>query len=328
MGYQSKFTSAPVNLEKTADQSCVVDGAAYEVRNDILILISYVGEREQGKFITVRSSMCLLGGYAVSKHRWNLDRIEAQCFKNMALSTYCRICIPSSVESIGKYCFDGCGFLCEVTFEFGSKLQRIEKEAFRETHLKTIRIPASVELIGESCFDACHSLYDVVFEFGSKLQRIEESAFQGSGLKMIRIPSSVEFIGDRCFAQCNSLCEIRFECESSLKEMGKYVFYETNLKGIEIPKKCEIMTGASLIGLRKVVISNENPFFVKSRLFGVLTRKSIFDILECRIMLLLVNRLRSFQENAFPNVNLFVKSYLSPDLSCDALKNMDLMVLV
>jgi hypothetical protein len=47
------------------------------------------------------------------------------------------ITIPSNVSVIGERCFDRCLHLQEITFETGSKLQRIEKEAFREIHLLT-----------------------------------------------------------------------------------------------------------------------------------------------------------------------------------------------
>jgi hypothetical protein len=43
---------------------------------------------------------------------------------------YCRslssICIPSSVEKVGKHCFDGCESLSAVTLESGSKLSPID----------------------------------------------------------------------------------------------------------------------------------------------------------------------------------------------------------
>jgi hypothetical protein len=83
--------------------------------------------------------------------------------------------IPSSVEFIGENCFRGCESLCEITFESGSKLQRIEEEAFRLNNLKMIEIPSSVEFIGEFCFSECQSLYDVRFE--GHVREIEVMAF-------------------------------------------------------------------------------------------------------------------------------------------------------
>jgi hypothetical protein len=73
---------------------------------------------------------------------------------------------PSSVDAIGKFCFWGCKSLCEVTFETGSKLERIEKQAFSWTRLKKMTIPSSVEVSGEDCFSSCGSLCEVTFERG------------------------------------------------------------------------------------------------------------------------------------------------------------------
>jgi hypothetical protein len=81
-----------------------------------------------------------------------------------------------------------------VTFENGSRLERIEESAFCGTGLKSILIPSSVVTLGKGSFCRCKSLESVTFENGSRLERIEESAFRQSGLKSIEIPHSVTSI--------------------------------------------------------------------------------------------------------------------------------------
>jgi hypothetical protein len=242
------------------DPKRVVDGLDYHLSNGRLSLIQCFAEQEEGLSHLSLRSMLFFGGRVVSKYRWDLVHLGEQSFASARLR---RICIPSSVQSIGKNCFCKCRSLREVIFEFGSKLRRIEKSAFADTHLKMIRIPSNVQFIGKWCFAQCKCLREIIFEFGSKLQRIEEEAFEEAGLKILRIPSSVEYIGDRCFYRCKSLCEMTFESESSLKGIGECAFDRTNLNGIEIQKKCEIMSGMSLIGFEEVEICSENPFFVK-----------------------------------------------------------------
>jgi hypothetical protein len=121
------------------------------------------------------------------------------------------ITIPSRIKSIAQYCFSNCKSLCEIKFEAGSKLQRIEAGAFYLTALKTIQIPSSVLSIDGNCFGYCKSLYEVTFEAGSKLEEIGNMAFSNTGLKTIQIPSSVLYIGKRCFSGCESLVELIFE---------------------------------------------------------------------------------------------------------------------
>jgi hypothetical protein len=86
-----------------------------------------------------------------------------------------------------------------VTFESGSRLERIEASACEESGLKSILIPSSVVVLGEGSFYECKSLESVTFESRSRLQRIEASAFYGSGLKSIEIPGSVTFIDSSAF---------------------------------------------------------------------------------------------------------------------------------
>jgi hypothetical protein len=101
----------------------------------------------------------------------------------------CRsIVIPSSVVVLGKSRFSGCKLLESVTFESGSRLERIEEYAFTGSGLKSIVIPSSVVVLGYSSFRECKSLESVTFESGSRLERIKESAFSGCGLKSIEIP--------------------------------------------------------------------------------------------------------------------------------------------
>jgi hypothetical protein len=52
--------------------------------------------------------------------------------------------IPSSVVVLGKMSFDSCKSLESVTFETGSRLERIEKSAFNGSGSKSIEIPPSV----------------------------------------------------------------------------------------------------------------------------------------------------------------------------------------
>jgi hypothetical protein len=87
-----------------------------------------------------------------------------------------------------------------MTFESGSRLERIEEQAFCESGLKSIWIPSSVVVLGKSSFRDCKSLESVTFESGSRLERIEESAFQWTGLISIEIPGSVTFIEGSVFA--------------------------------------------------------------------------------------------------------------------------------
>jgi hypothetical protein len=60
--------------------------------------------------------------------------------------------IPSSVVILGKSSFDQCKSLESVTFESGSRLERIEESAFHVSGLKSIEIPGSISFIDDFAF--------------------------------------------------------------------------------------------------------------------------------------------------------------------------------
>ena len=83
--------------------------------------------------------------------------------------------ISSELEFIGEECFRK--ELENISFESGSHLLLIDKEAFRESSLRSIVIPVNVEYIGEYCFEKCKSLENVSFEDSTHLVRIGKRAF-------------------------------------------------------------------------------------------------------------------------------------------------------
>jgi hypothetical protein len=66
-----------------------------------------------------------------------------------------------------------------ITFESGSQLSELAKEAFCESGLISIHLPASATVIGEGCFSGCVSLASITFDPASQLQEIHRNAFYG-----------------------------------------------------------------------------------------------------------------------------------------------------
>jgi hypothetical protein len=62
------------------------------------------------------------------------------------------IVIPSSVIVLSESSFGSCQSLESVTFESGSRLERIEESAFYGSGLKSIVIPPSNPFIADSAF--------------------------------------------------------------------------------------------------------------------------------------------------------------------------------
>jgi hypothetical protein len=83
-----------------------------------------------------------------------------------------------------------------VTFESGSKLSVIEKEAFLScSSLQSIFITSSVQILCEGCF-CCDDLSIVTFEAGSQLSAIGPLVFSDlSSFSWFCVPSQIEEIG-------------------------------------------------------------------------------------------------------------------------------------
>jgi hypothetical protein len=133
--------------------------------------------------------------------------------------------IPWSIREFTAKCFEGCKAIQSFSFEFSSRLTRIESEAFRCSSILSIDIPRNVELLGSSCFSSCKSLSSISFESNSRLTRIESFAFSYSSLQSIEIPRNVEILGLSCFSFCKSLSSISFESNSRLNRIESHAFF-------------------------------------------------------------------------------------------------------
>ena len=116
--------------------------------------------------------------------------------------------IPSSVTSLGEYCFWDC------------------------TGLTSITIPSSVTSLGGSCFYGCTGLTSITIP--SSVTSLGEGCFWDcAGLTSITIPSSVTSLGDECFHGCIGLEEITM-LPTTVPYAGDYTFYETPLRTIYV----------------------------------------------------------------------------------------------
>ena len=158
-------------------------------------------------------------------------KIKTDTFSYCSNLTYVQL--PSTVETIGKYAFYGCGFgqiyenwfradgasksnlkyietyafggCANLTrFEFPSSVISIGDHAFTNCGLTALAIPEGVERINTSAFYGCTALSDVYLP--DSLTVIEANAFAGCGsLTTFTIPKNVTSIGNGAFVQSNSI---------------------------------------------------------------------------------------------------------------------------
>ena len=132
--------------------------------------------------------------------------------------------IPSSVVSIGEYCFSGETvyygmdielFVGAIFTKENSKLTAIGDFAFyKNPKLTAVDLPDSVITIGNYAFYECKNVTDV--RLSASLETIGAYAFASSAyenrlrIQSIDIPAGVTAIGARAFERCQDLVTVRF----------------------------------------------------------------------------------------------------------------------
>ena len=150
--------------------------------------------------------------------------------------------IPKKVYCIGESAFENT-VINSVEFEKGSKLETIDKSAFKGcSNLKSIVIPASVTTIGTFAFWDCTNLTSVTFEEGSELETLND-LFKNTCITEFTIPKSVTEIAPCAFIGLSSLTKVVFEDDSNVTVLPYQLFDGCyNLTTVYFGKNSKIKT--------------------------------------------------------------------------------------
>ena len=134
---------------------------------------------------------------------YTVTAVAEKCFEYSGLTS---ITIPSSVTSLGDFCFNGCKNLTSVVIP--SSVTSLGDHCFSFcSGLTSVTIPSSVTSLGNACFFGCSGLTSVTIP--SSVTSLGVQCFCGcSGLTSVTIPSSVTYLGFGCFQDCSGLTSI------------------------------------------------------------------------------------------------------------------------
>jgi hypothetical protein len=168
--------------------------------------------------------------------------------------------IPSSVVVLGEGSFASCYSLESVTFESGSRLERIEERAFYGSRLKSIEIPPCVSFI---CGSALVTLSSISVSRENRHFRIRDSFLEdisGSTIyryfgscRSIVIPSFVVVLGKRSFLWCESLESVTFESGSRLERIEESMFERTRVNFGLLSQELTRSRGKQLISSGRLI---------------------------------------------------------------------------
>ena len=168
------------------------------------------------------------------------------------------ITIPDNIIGIRTNCFSGCNSLKTVNISVSSKLEEIERRAFKETPITEIRLPESVKLLGEYAFADCTQLTHVTLPKNNTAFQLTNFVFMNcAALEDINLPNSLASIPQDAFSGCTSLKAITLP--GALTTLGYQAFKGcTQLSKITIPGTITSFGGAAFAdsGLTEVTINN------------------------------------------------------------------------
>jgi hypothetical protein len=132
----------------------------------------------------------------VDEENTQFDAIEGFIVSRDRTSIVCsfgndsNVRIGANVETVGEASFLRCGSLRSVTFESGSKLRLIEKNAFAHCRsLERVQFGGSCPCLGPDCFTWCAGLKEVLTEPPSEPVPLGSPAF--SGCHSLNVESAV-----------------------------------------------------------------------------------------------------------------------------------------
>jgi hypothetical protein len=167
------------------------------------------------------------------------------CFGQSSVKS---LCIPDSVELLGKFCFWSSG-LEQLTIGNKSRLRTIEKHCFEACHLKSVHIPKDVDFIAPTAFietliesisiDRRNCRFAVNLPFLVDVIKLEVIRYlPGNGPS--RVWREIKSLGSFCFHR-QILNRLDFAADSQLSRIEEFCFCESSVESIKIPRSVEVL---------------------------------------------------------------------------------------
>lgn len=162
------------------------------------------------------------------------------------------VTVPSFVTTIQSYSFELCTKLKKIDFEEGSRLKKIEREAFMKSPLESLYFPACLEKLEDGwCAEMAQLSKINVCDLNQNFKEIEGEMIVGKSevesdvfdvivfgyknVKSVTIPSYVKTVGSFAFSGSYELEEVIVGDDSQLETIGKEAFADSGIERFTIP---------------------------------------------------------------------------------------------
>lgn len=184
---------------------------------------------EDGKLPSSLKKITVTGGYLCHSAFAGCENVEyvhlAEDVKEIGIYAFnnCNslreVIIDAQIDNISLCCFANCISLENLILP--DSIVSIDKEAFIDSGISSLKIPDKVLQIKENAFYNCTSLTEIVIP--DSVQNIGDRAFKGcTSLVSVNIPSGVKTINEEVFTGCSSLRSV--EGLSGVTEIKSYAF--------------------------------------------------------------------------------------------------------
>ena len=191
------------------------------------------------------------------------------------------VTVPSGVNKIGKDAFKD-SYIKGIELPEG--ITEIGTGAFENCRFESIRLPESLEHIGARAFAYCESLKSI--DIPQNVRFISDEAFESCyELESVNFSEKLSFIGETAFGSCEALKEVVIP---RFADISKYSFCGcTSLEKVVFSDDCftKIPEGAfcdcqeiGSVHLGEGVIKVENLAFANSLIFDLYIGCSFIDI--------------------------------------------------
>ncbi len=142
------------------------------------------------------------------------------------------VVLPSTITSIGDYCFLSCSKLSTINIPEG--VTSLGRMSFSYCgSLASLQLPSTLTEIGGACFSYCSSLSELALP--DNISQLGTFTFQAcSALETMRVPRNVSVIPSACFTGCSHLTTLLLH--DGVTELGERAFANTAMTTVDLPE--------------------------------------------------------------------------------------------
>lgn len=255
------------------------------------------------------------------------------------------VVIPSFIQVINKFAFNGCKLLKKVDFESNSKIQVIEQSAFLGTPIESFTIPSNLIDFKIGWCNNAKKLNNIkitsddnLFFYKNQIILRRSSPdkdnfntifFAVRNIKKVKIHNFIEKIEPYAFDGCDEIQTVEISPNSKLESFEKNSFSDCSIKKITIPSSVKKIGENSFllcVELKKVeipidskleIIEKDAFFFSSIESFTITPRVTTigqYAFANCELREVefsMISNLQIIEEGAFQS-NISLKSIIIP----------------